>query len=60
MSVEILEAAKRPVAAKAVQTPLLKRIIASLEDDKAENIVAIDLAGRSSLCDAHSSICLNT
>ena len=27
-------------------------MIASLEDDKAEDIVTIDLAGRSSLCDA--------
>jgi len=31
---------------------LLKRIVASLEDDKAEEIVTINLAGRSSLCDA--------
>jgi ribosome silencing factor RsfS/YbeB/iojap len=31
---------------------LLKRIRTSLEDDKAEEIVTIDLAGRSSLCDA--------
>ena len=31
---------------------MLKRIVASLEDDKAENIVTIDLTGRSSLCDA--------
>jgi ribosome silencing factor RsfS/YbeB/iojap len=30
----------------------LKRIRNSLEDDKAEEIVTIDLAGRSSLCDA--------
>jgi ribosome-associated protein len=30
----------------------LKRIIASLEDDKAEAIVTVDLEGRSSLCDA--------
>lgn len=34
------------------QSDLLKRIVASLEDDKAEAIVTIDLAGRSSLCDA--------
>ena len=52
------KAAKKP-AAKApaprkqpAQTDLLKRIVASLEDDKAEDIVTIDLAGRSSLCDA--------
>ena len=31
---------------------LLSRIISSLDDDKAEDIVTIDLAGRSSLCDA--------
>ena len=30
----------------------MKRIIASLEDDKAEGIVTIDLEGRSSVCDA--------
>lgn len=42
-----------PKAAKpAPQSDLLKRIIASLEDDKAEAIVTIDLEGRSSLCDA--------
>jgi ribosome-associated protein len=35
-----------------VQTDLLRRIVASLEDDKAEDIVTIDLTGRSSLCDA--------
>jgi ribosome-associated protein len=42
----------KPPAAKAPDTVLLKRIIASLEDDKAEAIVTINLAGRSSLCDA--------
>lgn len=31
---------------------LLERILASLDDDKAENIVTIDLEGRSALCDA--------
>jgi ribosome-associated protein len=42
-----------PKASKAAPpTELLKRIITSLEDDKAEAIVTIDLAGRSSLCDA--------
>jgi ribosome-associated protein len=30
----------------------LKRILTSLDDDKAENIVTIDLEGRTSLCDA--------
>ena len=45
--------AAAPKAAKpAPQSDLLKRIIASLEDDKAEAIVTIDLDGRSSLCDA--------
>jgi ribosome-associated protein len=33
------------------QSALLDRIKASLEDDKAEDIVTIDLADRSSLCD---------
>ena len=48
----------KPKAKKAAprkepaQTDLLKRIVASLEDDKAEAIVTIDLTGRSSLCDA--------
>jgi ribosome-associated protein len=52
-------AAKKPVKASAQrprqaapETELLKRIRTSLEDDKAEEIVTIDLAGRSSLCDA--------
>ena len=31
---------------------MLKRILTSLDDDKAENIVTIDLEGRSALCDA--------
>ncbi|HEX4178319.1 MAG TPA: RsfS/YbeB/iojap family protein, partial [Rhizomicrobium sp.] len=43
--------AARPRKAPA-QSELLKRIVASLEDDKAEAIVTIDLEGRSSLCDA--------
>ncbi len=42
-----------PKAPKAAPpSDLLKRIVASLEDDKAEAIVTIDLEGRSSLCDA--------
>ena len=45
------KAAPRPRKAPA-PTELLKRIIASLEDDKAEAIVTVDLEGRSSLCDA--------
>ena len=43
--------APKPRKAPA-QSELLKRIVASLEDDKAEAIVTIDLEGRSSLCDA--------
>jgi len=34
------------------EPPLLARVISSLDDDKAEDIVTIDLVGRSSLCDA--------
>ena len=34
------------------QSPLLARILSSLDDDKAEDIVTIDLTDRSSLCDA--------
>jgi len=36
----------------APQSDLLKRILTSLDDDKAENIITIDLEGRSALCDA--------
>jgi ribosome-associated protein len=43
-------AARGPKA--PLQSELLKRIVASLEDDKAEEIVTINLEGRSSLCDA--------
>lgn len=42
-------------AATGVETgrpPLEELIIASLEDDKAENIVAIDLGGKSSIADS--------
>ena len=49
------KAAKKSVAAArkpAPQSDLLKRILSSLDDDKAENIVTIDLEGRTSLCDA--------
>ena len=45
------KAAPRPRKAPP-QSELLKRIVASLEDDKAEAIVTVDLEGRSSLCDA--------
>ena len=45
--------AKPPAPRKAApESDLLKRIRNSLEDDKAEEIVTIDLAGRSSLCDS--------
>jgi ribosome-associated protein len=54
------KSAKKPKARKvaaiaakpARQSDLLKRILASLDDDKAENVVTIDLEGRSALCDA--------
>ena len=54
------KSAKKPKAKKTVaiaakparQSDLLKRILASLDDDKAENVVTIDLHGRSALCDA--------
>jgi len=45
-------AAAAPVKKAAPQSELLKRILASLDDDKADNIVTIDLEGRSALCDA--------
>jgi len=44
--------AKTPVKTPAADSVLLSRIVKSLEDDKAEEIVTIDLYGRSSLCDA--------
>jgi ribosome-associated protein len=44
---------KAVVETKPIEQPeVLARVIASLEDDKAEEIVSINLAGRSSLCDA--------
>jgi len=39
-------------ATQAADPALLDRIRASLEDDKAEDIVTIDMGGRSSLADA--------
>jgi len=45
-------AAKPPAKRPAPPSDLLKRILTSLDDDKAENIVTIDLEGRTSLCDA--------
>jgi ribosome-associated protein len=41
-----------PVRKPAAQSDLLKRILASLDDDKAENVITINLEGRSALCDA--------
>ena len=45
---------KKPAPKKAAprEIEVLSRILTSLDDDKAEDIVTIDLAGRSSLCDA--------
>jgi ribosome-associated protein len=34
------------------KSPLLARILSSLDDDKAEDLVTIDLSGRSSVCDS--------
>jgi ribosome-associated protein len=48
----IKKAIAAPAKAPAEQSDLLKRILVSLDDDKAENIVTIDLEGRSALCDA--------
>ncbi len=45
---KVVGPAKKPVP----QSDLLKRILTSLDDDKAENIITIDLEGRSALCDA--------
>jgi len=36
----------------ALRSELLTRILASLDDDKAENVVTVNLEGRSALCDA--------
>jgi ribosome-associated protein len=44
--------AAAPVKKPAPPSDLLKRILTSLDDDKAENIITIDLEGRSALCDA--------
>jgi ribosome-associated protein len=46
-------ASKKTAPAPAASEPtILSRIVKSLDDDKAENIVTIGLQGRSSLCDA--------
>ena len=48
-----MEAAPKAAPPKAApQSDLLKRVLASLDDDKAENIVAISLEGRSAIADA--------
>lgn len=48
-----MPASKSKTVSKSGPEPsLLSRILKSLDDDKAEEIVTIDLAGRSSLCDA--------
>jgi len=50
-------APKKAVKAKAARTasrgfePLLKSVLAQLEDDKTENVVTIDLEGRASFAD---------
>jgi ribosome silencing factor RsfS/YbeB/iojap len=41
-----------PAKAAGPETTLLTRILKSLDDDKAEDIVTIDLVGRASFCDA--------
>jgi ribosome-associated protein len=46
-----VEPQAQPRAAKK-DSELLSRIVKSLDDDKAEDIVTIDLEGRSSLADA--------
>jgi ribosome-associated protein len=43
---------RAPKKKKAEQPQLLKHILKSLDDDKAEDVVTIDLEGRSSLADA--------
>jgi ribosome-associated protein len=48
----VKKAVAAPVKKPAPPSDLLNRILTSLDDDKAENIVTIDLQGRSALCDA--------
>jgi ribosome-associated protein len=45
-------APKKKKAPPAPETTLLTRILKSLDDDKAEDIATIDLAGRAAFCDA--------
>jgi ribosome-associated protein len=42
----------KPKAPAPADKTLLSRIVTSLDDDKAENVVTIDLEGRSALADA--------
>jgi ribosome-associated protein len=42
----------KTVSNSGPEQSLLSRILKSLDDDKAEEVVTIDLLGRSSLCDA--------
>ena len=42
---------KLPVAAPSALDRLQAVIVASLEDDKAEGVVALDLAGKATFCD---------
>ena len=44
--------AAAPAPIPATDPTLLKRILKSLDDDKAEEITTIDLAGRAAFCDA--------
>jgi ribosome-associated protein len=46
------KASKAKKKSAAPDSDLIRRIRTSLEDDKAEDIVTIDMSGRSSLCDA--------
>ena len=46
------KSAPAPARKPAPPSNLLKRILASLDDDKAQNVITIDLQGRSALCDA--------
>lgn len=49
-------AAAAPLDAELTSDQLLDRILSSLEDDKAEDVVVIDLRGRSAMAD-HMVIC---
>ena len=46
------DVAPKPEPRNAAEEEILARIVQSLDDDKAEDIVTIDLKGRSSLADA--------